>query len=353
MTRRLARPQLNWLLIFVPVSLLADLVGHQPEVTFICACLAIVPLAGLIGRGTDELAIRTGPRVGGLLNATFGNLTEIIVSALLILGGQIEVVKASLIGSILGNILLVLGASFFAGGLRRKEQRFSARSTNVHAASLFMAVIGLIMPTIFVLSGDDTGQQRLLVSGVVSGVLIVVYVAMLVFTLVTHAHLFRATEGSEGRQAWPAWQALLLLGVAAVLVGVESELLTRSLEPTIASFGISPVFIGVVVIAIIGNAAEHAAAVLFAVRDRIEISVEIALGSASQVALLVAPALVFFSLIVGHPMDFIFTPLEVGAVALATVIAAVLTLDGRSNWLEGLELMGVYVIVAVSFFFVM
>jgi Ca2+:H+ antiporter len=337
--------------VFVPASVLADLL-HQPQLTFLFACLAIVPLAGMIGRGTEELAIRSGPRAGGLLNATFGNLTEIIVSALLILNGQLVVVKASLIGSILGNVLLVLGVSFFAGGLRHKEQRFSARSVNVHSASLFTSVIGLIMPTIFVLSTNETGQERLVVSVVVSAVLILVYGATLVFTLVTHADLFHAGDEEGGRQPWPAWQALLLLFVAAVLVGLESELLTQSLEPTIIALGLSPVFIGVIVIAIIGNAAEHASAVMFAIRGKAEIAVEIALGSASQVALFVAPALVFFSLVVGHPMDFIFTPLEVGAVALATVIAALLTMDGRSNWLEGLELLGVYVIVAVSFFFI-
>lgn len=350
-TRGLLRPRLYWLLIFVPLSIVA-FVLQQPQLTFVFACLAIVPLAGMIGRGTDELAIRTGPRVGGLLNATFGNLTEIIVSALLILGGQLEVVKASLIGSILGNVLLVLGASFFAGGLRYREQRFSARSVNVHSASLFMAVIGLILPTLFVLSVNESGQERLVVSVVVSGVLIVIYVATLAFTLFTHADLFQAVREEDGRQPWPAWQALLLLFVAAILVGAESELLTRTLEPTIAALGISPVFIGVVVIAIIGNAAEHASAVLFAIRNQVEVAVEIALGSASQVALFVAPALVFFSLVAGHPMTFIFTALEVGAVALATLIAALLTTDGRSNWLEGLELIGVYVIVAASFFFI-
>ncbi|MBO0701819.1 MAG: calcium/proton exchanger [Candidatus Dormibacteraeota bacterium] len=351
MSTRLLRPRLEWLLVFVPVSILAAAL-QQPQLTFLSACLAIVPLAGMIGRGTEELALRTGPRVGGLLNATFGNLTEIIVSALLIVNGQLEVVKASLIGSILGNILLVLGASFFAGGLGHKEQRFSARSVNVHSASLFMAVIALILPSLFVLSSNESGHERLVVSIVVAGVLIVVYVATLAFTLFTHADLFHVADAAERRQPWPAWQALLLLCVAAGLVGIESELLTRTLEPTIAAFGISPVFIGVIVIAIIGNAAEHASAVVFAIRDQVEIAVEIALGSASQVALFVAPALVFFSLAVGNPMTFIFTPLEVGAVALATLIATVLTLDGRSNWLEGLELMGVYVIVAASFFFV-
>ena len=350
-TRGLLRPRLHWLLIFVPASIVTAAL-QQPELTFVFACLAIVPLAGMIGRGTEELAIRAGPRVGGLLNATFGNLTEIIVSALLIVSGQLVVVKASLIGSILGNVLLVLGVSFFAGGLRHKEQHFSARSVNVHSASLFMAVIGLIMPTIFVVSTNETGQERLVVSVVVSGVLIAVYIATLVFTLITHEDLFQVAEAEGGRQPWPAWQAVLLLLVAAILVGVESELLTRSLEPTITALGISPVFIGVVVIAIIGNAAEHASAVVFAIRGKAEIAVEIALGSASQVALFVAPALVFFSLIARRPMTFIFTPLEVGAVALATIIAALLTMDGRSNWLEGLELMGVYVIVAVSFFFV-
>jgi len=281
MTRSLVRPRLQWLLVFVPASILADLL-QQPLLTFVFACVAIVPLAGMIGRGTEELAIRSGPRVGGLLNATFGNLTEIIVSALLIVNGELEVVKASLIGSILGNVLLVLGVSFFAGGLGHKEQRFSARSVNVHSASLFMAVVALIMPTIFVVSSNDTGEQRLVVSVVVSAVLILVYVATLVFTLVTHDDLFHFAETEGTRQPWPAWQALLLLLVAAVLVGIEAELLTQSLRPTISALGISPVFIGVVVIAIIGNAAEHASAVVFAIRGKAEIAVEIALGSASR-----------------------------------------------------------------------
>ena len=347
---RLLRPRLSWLLVFIPVSLITALVLHEPQTTFVCACLAIMPLAGMVGKGTDELSIRTGPRVGGLLNATFGNLTEIIVSALLIVNGELQVVKASLIGSILGNVLLVLGASLFAGGMRYREQRFSVRSSNVHAASLFMAVIGLIMPTLFVFSVQETTRERLIVSAIVACVLIVVYAASLVFTLVTHQHLFHTPEG-VAQQAWPAWQALLLLVVAAVLVGIESELLVESLQPTVVSWGLSRVFIGVIVVAIIGNAAEHAAAVMFALRNQVEVSVEIAFGSATQVALFVAPALVFFSLIVDHPMDFIFTPIEVGAVGLSATIVALLTLDGRSNWLEGLELLGVYVIVGASFFF--
>ena len=350
MVRGRLRPSLNWLLVFVPVSFLSAEVLHNPPLTFLTAALAIIPLAGLIGRGTEELAVRAGPRVGGLLNATFGNITEMIISILLIANGQLLVVKASLIGSILGNIVLVLGASLFAGGLRFKEQQFSARSASVHGVSLFMAVIALIMPTLFTLGGNDTPFQRIVVSGGVAVVLIVLYVANLLFTLVTHQHLFR-TAASEGGPTWPAWQAITVLLVSAVVVGVMSELLVGALEPTVAALGISELFIGLFVVAIIGNAAEHATAVVFALRNQTDISIEIAFGSASQIAMFVAPALVFVSLLLGHPMDFIFTPIEVAAVTLATIIVVLITLDGKANWLEGLQLLGVYVIFALSFFF--
>lgn len=347
------RPSLNWLLIFVPISLLFEFVIHQPVVLFVTACLAIVPLAGVLSKATEELAMRLGPRVGGLLNATFGNVTEVIISVLLIVNGQFEVVKASLIGSILGNLVLVLGASLFVGGLRFKQQRFSGRSANAHAASLMMAVTGLALPTLFVLAAPDTGLQRLVVSIGVGAILILLYVANLVFSLITHAHLFR-TASVKGQAEAPSWsvaRALAVLLASAVVVGVESELLVGSLEPTVAALGISKLFIGLFVVAIIGNAAEHAAAVTFALRNKIDISIEIAFGSSTQIALFVAPALVFVSLLVGHPMDFIFLPIEVVAVGLSTLIAAFMTIDGRSNWLEGLQLLGAYVIMGVSFFF--
>jgi Ca2+:H+ antiporter len=345
------RPTLSWLLVFVPVSLAFEYVFPQPVLVFVSACVAIVPLAGLIGKATEELAIRAGPRVGGLLNATFGNVTEIIIAILLIRAGEVEVVKASLIGSILGNLVLVLGASLLAGGLRFSEQRFSGRSATMHAASLTMAVTGLALPTLFVLTSPDSGFQRLVVSIGVASVLMCLYVASLVFSLFTHQHLFKAPP-SEETPAWSVARALAVLLLTALMVGLESEFLVQSLESTVAALGVSKVFIGLFVVAFVGNAAEHASAVTFAIRNKVDIAIEIAFGSSTQIALFVAPALVFVSLLISHPMDFVFTLMEVVAVALSTIIVAFVTMDGRSNWLEGLQLLGAYLIMAVSFFFI-
>ncbi len=344
---------LNWLLVFVPVSLALALLKAPPLAVFVTSSLAIVPLAGTIGTATEELALRAGPRVGGLLNATFGNITEVIISILLISAGEFEVVKASLIGSIVGNLVLVLGASFLVGGLRFKEQGFSARAASVHAGSLLLAVTGLLMPALFVntTGGHATSFQREFVSVSVAAVLIFLYISALVFTLLTHQHLFHVPDPTAQEPAWSTFRAVAVLLASALMVGVEAELLTRALEPTIVLLGVSPLFIGLFVIAIIGNAAEHASAVLFALKNRMDIAIEIAFGSSTQIALFVAPLLVFISLAVMRPMDFIFHPFEVIAVALSTVVVAVLTLDGRSNWLEGVQLLGAYVIMGVSFFF--
>jgi Ca2+:H+ antiporter len=347
------KPKLDWLLMLVPVSIAAKLLTDNDLAIFLLSALAIVPLAGLIGRATDQLALHAGPRVGGLLNATFGNVTELVVSVFLLLDNQIEVVKASLTGSILGNLLLVLGLAFFVGGLRHKEQVYSERSASVHTSSLVLAVIGLLMPALFVLttSGPQTFVEREVVSGTVAVVLIALYAAALIFTLVTHEHLFR-TPATEERPAWSSRRALVLLLVATAFVAVESELLVGSLEPAIADLGLSKFFVGLILVPIIGNAAEHSSAVLFALKDRVDVTLEIAIGSSVQVALFVAPALVFISLIVGHPMDFIFSPFEVAAVGVSTLIVAIVIRDGRSNWLEGAQLLGAYVIMAISFFFV-
>jgi len=345
------RPTLNWLLIFVPISLVAEFAFHQPVLVFVTACLAIVPLAGLIGRSTDQLAIRAGPRLGGLLNATFGNVTELIIAILLVRAREFEVVKASLIGSILGNLVLVLGAAYLTGGLRFAEQRFSARAVAVHATSLLLAVAGLLMPAVFVLTAPETGTQREVVSITVATVLIMLYAAGLVFILVTHTHLF-GSRPSEQRPEWSTRRAVIVLAASAVVVGVESDLLVGALQPTVEALGLSKLFVGLFVVAIVGNAAEHSSAVAFALRNKMDLTIEIAFGSSTQIALLVAPLLVFVSLAMGHPMDFVFSTFEVVAVGLATLIVSVISLDGRSNWLEGVQLLAVYVILGVSFFYV-
>jgi Ca2+:H+ antiporter len=346
----LLRPSINWLLIFIPVSLVAEWT-HQPLLTFVTSALAIIPLAGLIGRATDQLAIRVGPQLGGLLNATFGNLTELIVAVLLIAAGNFEVVKASLIGSIVGNLLLVLGLSLFVGGLHRGEQAFSARAAGVHTGSLVLAVAGLGVPALLVATAPNVSSgDREVVSAGVAATLIVLYASALVFMQFTSAHLFRTPETTEKPEWSRSLAAGMLLG-AALLVGLESELLVSALDPALQTLKISPIFVGLILIPIIGNAAEHASAVFFAIRNKVDVTLEIAVGSSTQVALFVAPAMVFISLLLGRPMDFVFTGFEIGAVFIATLIVAVIARDGHSNWLEGLQLMGVYVIIALAAFF--
>jgi Ca2+:H+ antiporter len=345
------RPSFYWLLVLVPISFVCEFAVRQPIVVFVTSALAIIPLAAVLGRATEQLAIHSGPRIGGLLNATFGNITELIISVLLIAAGEFTVVKASLIGSILGNLFLVMGASVLAGGLRYPEQSFSIRSAGVHASSLLLAVTALLMPALFVNTSPSTPSQRLSISVVVAVVLIVLYVAALLFTQVTHVGLFRTPQSDE-RPEWSRVRAIIVLLGSALVVGVESEFLVGSLEPTVHAFGLSRVFVGLVVVAIVGNAAEHASAVFFAIRDKMDVAMEISFGSSTQIALFVAPLLVFISILIGHPMDFVFSGLEVIAVALATISVAAIVLDGRTNWLEGAQLLGAYVIIAATFFFV-
>jgi Ca2+:H+ antiporter len=346
------RPSLDWLLVLVPVSIVLELAGGNELLVFLSAAVAILPLAGLIGRSTEQLALHTGPQVGGLVNATFGNVTELIIAVFLILEDETDIVKASLTGSILGNLLLVLGLSFLFGGLRHEEQAYNARSASVHATSLVLAVAGLLMPAMFALgTGGDGFLEREVVSGTVAAVLIVLYLAALAFTLVTHQHLFR-TPAEEERPHWSRGRAVGLLVLSTAFVALESELLVGSLEPALEDLGLSRLFVGLILIPIIGNAAEHSSAIRFALQDKVDITLEIAIGSSTQIALFVAPALVFISLAVDHPMDFVFSPFEIAAVALSTVLVFMISSDGRSNWLEGAQLTGAYVIMAISFFFV-
>jgi Ca2+:H+ antiporter len=256
-----------------------------------------------------------------------------------------------LIGSIIGNLLLVLGVSLFVGGLGRDEQAFSARAAGVHTASLVLAIAGLGVPALLITASPSVSAvDRQLVSVGVAATLIVLYAAALVFMQFTNAHLFRTPGFTEQ----PEWSRPLATGVllgAALLVGLESELLVSALNPALQSLKISPIFVGLILIPVIGNAAEHASAVFFAIRDKLDVTLEIAVGSSTQVALFIAPAVVFISLLIGRPMDFVFTGFEIGAVLIATLLIAVISRDGHSNWLEGLQLMGVYAIVALAAFF--
>ena len=345
------RPSLDWLLVLVPVSVVLELAGGNELLIFLTSAGAILPLAGLIGRSTDQLALHTGPRIGGLVNATFGNVTELVIAFFLILDDQVDIVKASLTGSIIGNLLLVLGLSFLLGGLKHEEQTYNARAATIHATSLVLAVTGLLMPALFALGGRESFAQREVVSGTVAAVLMILYAAALLFTLVTHEHLFR-TPSPEEHPEWSRRQAVGMLLVATAFVALEAEFLVSSLEPALEDLGLSEFFVGLIVIPIIGNAAEHSSAIMFALRDKVDVTLEIAIGSSTQIALFVAPALVFISLFVGHPMDFVFSTFEVAAVALSTVLVFMISSDGRSNWLEGAQLTGAYAIMAISFFFV-
>ncbi len=345
------RSTLDLLLVLTPVAIGMRLFGAPDLAIFLTSAAAIVPLAGLIGRATEQLALHTGPRIGGLVNATFGNVTELIIAVFLILDDRIEMVKASLTGSILGNLLLVLGLSLFVGGLKHDRQSFNARSASVHATSLALAVTGLLMPALFSLGTRATFAQREVVSGVVAGVLILMYIAALVFTLVTHEHLFRTPQEDE-TPAWSRRKAVVVLLITTGFVALMSEYLVSSLEPALKTLGLSELFVGLILIPVIGNAAEHSSAVMFALRNKVDVTLEIAIGSSTQIALFVAPVLVFISLAVGHPMDFVFSTFEVAAVGLSALLMTLISLDGESNWLEGTQLVGAYVIMAISFFFV-
>ena len=348
----LRKPSLDWLLVLVPVAAISDYGFHNDLLTFVTSALAILPLAGLIGRATEQLAAHAGPKAGGLLNATFGNVAELIISIFLILKGELDVVKASLIGSIIGNLLLVLGLSLFVVGLRHPQQRYSRHAASVHSTSLTLAVTGLLMPALFVLtSGSKEFAERETVSVVVAFVLIVLYGAALFFTMVTHEHLFRVPDEHE-EPTWPRRRAVMALVGATAVTAWMAEILVGALEPALKDLGLSKFFVGLILVPIIGNAAEHSTAVVFALKNRLDVTLEIAIGSSTQIALFVAPLLVFISAAVGHPMSFVFNTFEIAAVGLSAVLVSLISQDGESNWLEGAQLLGAYVIMAISFFFV-
>jgi Ca2+:H+ antiporter len=332
------------------VAIVAHLLGAE-TLTFIASILAIIPLAGLIGTATEELAIHTGPRIGGLLNATFGNATELVIASLLIFGGETEVVKASITGSIIGNCLAVLGLAFLLGGLKFKEQEFNARVAGMHSASMVLALIGLLIPALYHQASPRAGfVPDETVSTGVALVLMALYVFSLVFSFVTHREPLISSHGAEEAH-WSRGRAVALLAIATVLVAYDSELLVESLEHASENLGVSKFFIGLILVPIVGNAAEHMSAVFLAMKNKVDTAIEIAIGSSTQIALFVGPLLVIISLLVGHPMNFFFTGFEIAVVGLSAAIVALIALDGRSNWLEGAQLAAAYVIIGLSAWF--
>jgi Ca2+:H+ antiporter len=337
--------------LLFPLAVVLGLVHAPAAVVFLAAALAIVPLASLMGLATEELAARTGPTVGGLMNATLGNAAEVIIAVFALKAGLIDLVKASLTGSIIGNLLLILGLSLFVGGLRYQTQSFSRQNAGMNASLLALATVGLVVPALFDAThpaGDPIVLGRL--SEAVAVVLMLVYLLSLLFSLKTHRSLFRPA-GDHEPPRWSMRRAITMLVVATVLVAWLSEILVGATEETIATLGVSEFFLGIIIIPLVGNAAEHGAAVMMAAKNKMDLSFSIAVGSSTQVALFVAPLLVFVSLILGNPMDLAFNAFEVVAVALGVGVVTVISLDGESNWLEGAQLLAVYVILAAAFFF--
>jgi Ca2+:H+ antiporter len=351
---------------FIPIAIVLELAHASATIVFITSALGVIPTAALMGRATEELAARSGPGIGGFLNVTFGNAPELIIAFFALNEGLQEVVKASLIGSILGNILLVMGAAMFIGGRKRDRQKFDRTAANVTALMLLLAVVALIAPAIFELVQGtglprpdaeavdyDADVEKLSVG--VAIILLLTYVAGLIFSLRTHKDLFNPEHGDEDHvgEPWSVRKAVTMLAVAGVAVGVMSEILVGSISEASESIGLSPFFVGVIVVAIVGNAAEHWVAIYFAARDKMDLAVNIAIGSAAQIALFAAPVLVLLSLFVGDfPMALVFNGFELGAVVLAVFIAQQVVAEGESTWFEGLQLLSVYAVLALTFYFV-
>jgi Ca2+:H+ antiporter len=329
-------------------------------VLFVVSAIALIPLAKLIGDSTEHLSTHYGPTAGSLLNVTFGNAAEIIIAVTAISAGLLDLVKASITGAIIGNILLILGLSVIAGGFRYKEQSFSRENIGIQSSMLFLAIIGLAVPTILattILSPSENQGQVQLLSDALAFILLIVYILGIVFTFITHKHLFTPPETTEDIQEshgthWSKKKSFLLLAASMVGVIVVSEILVTSVETTGEELGFGQLFVGAIIVGIVGNAAEHSSAILLARKGKMELSIGIAAGSGTQIALFVVPILVFAGIAMGQPFTLVFTLLELATIFLAVIILNLIVHDGRSNWFEGIMLTAVYIIIAIAFFFV-
>ncbi len=347
------------LLLFIPVSVAAHFLEWGDLIVFITAGLAILPLAAWMGTATEEIAVVVGPSLGGLLNATFGNATELIIALVALNAGLIDIVKASITGSIISNLLLVMGFSMLLGGLRYKEQTFQPIVARVNAASMNLAVIAILMPTAMNYTSVGINQQTLQnLSIAVAVVLILVYALTLLFSMKTHSYLYdvgvaeaesEVEEISHAKPNMALWVGVLL--VCTLLVAIESEMLVDSLEVATSQLGLTALFTGVILVPIVGNAAEHATAVTVAMKDKMDLSLSVAVGSSMQIALFVAPVLVIAGRVLGQPMDLDFKPFELVAVVVSVLIANSISSDGRSNWLEGTLLLAAYTVLGFAFYF--
>jgi Ca2+:H+ antiporter len=338
------------LLVFLPVGLVSNYAGGPPLLTFGAAALGVVPLAGIVGEATEELAIRTGPRVGGLLNATLGNAAELIITFFAIRAGLLDLVKASITGSILGNLLLVMGLSLLVGGLRNGRQSFDRVHAGIDSTMLILALIALAVPSIFSHAIEPNHAAVEYLSEGVAIAMLLVYGLELVYSFTSPTTVHPSTHAHE-EPKWSTRTALIVLLVATGFIAWSSEVLVGAVEHVVESLGWTEFFLGIVIIPIVGNVAEHLVAVQAAAKDQMQLSLEISLGSSLQIALFVAPVLVYLSLLMGNPMDLVFNEFELIALTAAALIAALVALDGESNWMEGAQLLVVYIILAMAFFF--
>jgi Ca2+:H+ antiporter len=344
---------LNILLIFAPVAILGRLLGWPPTLLFVASALAVIPTAGIMGQATEELAARTGPRMGGLLNATLGNAAELIITVFAIRSGLLDLVKASITGSIIGNILLVMGMSILVGGIKNGAQRFNRTHAGVNATQLLLAVAALAIPSLFFFAHEETtGPVEWLSMGTAAAML-AIYAAGLLFGFQRSSpepDLAHQTQ-QQHHGGWGLRRSVIFLVGATVLIAVLSEVLVGAVESTVSTLGISEFFIGIIVVPLVGNVAEHAVAVQAAWKNKMELSMAVSLGSSLQIALFVAPLLVFVSLFMGNPLTLVFNQFEIVALFAGSLIAALVAQDGETNWLEGAQLLGVYAILALAFFF--
>lgn len=349
---------LDVLLVAAPLAVILWGLHAPPLYLFFAAAMGIVPLAGILGKSTEALAQQTGPSIGGVLNATLGNATELIIAIFAVQAGHIGVVKASLSGSIIGNLLLVLGLSIVAGGTRRDTLRFSRANASMNSTMLMIAVAALVMPAVFALTsfGDlayHHSPRLEQLSLWASGVLILLYLANLVFVFKTRPQPAPAASAAISGQGQPGIkQAMISLTVATAAIALLSEILVSAIEPVSHSLGMTELFIGVIIVALVGNAAEHSTAVMMAMEDKMDLAISVAAGSSTQIALFVAPVLVFLSVALGHPMTLLFNGFEIAGIFLSVLIVAMISSDGETHWMEGAELLALYAILAVAFYFV-
>ncbi len=367
MSAALFKPSLNWLLIFIPVAAYFEYATSNHTAIFLTACLAIIPIAGWMGEATEHLAEKTGEGIGGLLNATFGNAAELVIALVALSKGpqMYDVVKASITGSIIGNVLLVLGAACVAGGVRHRVMTFSGPAVRSYSSMLFLAAAALVLPAVFhFIGGEGIVARERDLSLEISVVLIITYALSLWFSLKTHKDLLSGPAAESavvsdesagddgGHRPWSTGKSIGVLVGATVLIAIVAEWMVGSVGHAAESLGMSNVFVGIIVVAIVGNAAEHSTAVMVARKNRMDLAMGVAIGSSIQIALFVAPVLVFASYLFnpGRPLDLVFSPMEVIAVVLAVLVVEQVTADGETHWLEGVQLLSVYLILGLVFY---